>query len=907
MHMKQPNKPSKPQHAAAPASRRGKKKVNWKRELANAGKTSGKVVGRFFSVLLNVFLTILLVGLIVGCTVGCVFALYIKNNVDPTLDVDLYVSDQDLTTMLYYINEDGVAVELEQERLHGSENRLWVSFSDIPEVVWRAFVCIEDRRFFAHHGVDWLSTGKSALNYLLGSSTRGGSTITQQLVKNLTQEDEVRVQRKIQEIFRALDLEKKLSKEQILELYLNSVYLSRGCYGVQAASYKYFNKSVSELGLEEAACLASIIQSPSRYDPISNPDKNQQRRQEVYNRMLTEGAITQAEHDAVYYKELSLNVSDGETTQTAEKPNSWFKDALIDEVLADLQEEYQLPKSVAARMLYSEGLQIYTTVDPQLQSDLENIYLDLSGNVYAFPERLQSAAVVMRPNGEVVALVGGRGEKTISRGFNRATGAYRSPGSSIKPISVYAPALDRGLITYATAIDDTPVLFNGDDGKNPWPKNLPRGYGGLTTVNSAIERSVNTVAVRVLQMLTPEESFRFCTERAGLTSLTDHYVRADGSTMTDVSLAPLALGALTKGVTVEDMASAYTMLANNGIYSAGHLYTKVYDKDGKVLLDKTGESQVAISAQTASIMTKMLQNVAVNGTGKSITLKNKMDVAVKTGTAENDVDRWCVGYTPYYVCAVWSGYDEPKTIGTSRNPSTTAWDVIMTKMHERILQSGEVKKFSVASGVIEANFCLDSGQLCTDACMADLRGKRESRGWFTTATVPQEGCRTHVMVDWDSVTQAVACKDCPAENVRQVGLIRVTTRDFPLEITVSDAEYVYRPWQPADGITDSTTLPFFFANVPQGHYVGLTALTNHSASYNRYCIEHYVEHTEDQTEMQTQEQTELVSTTSEPQTEPPVTEPVTTAAEPMTTEPEPEPTQTAEDDTDAQTSAGEAA
>lgn len=880
------NQPKQPKKSAAAPSRKARrpavgKKVNWKKEFADAGKTSGRVAGRVLTTILNVFLTLLLIGLIVGTMVGCVFALYLKNNIDPSLDVDLYVSDQDLTTMLYYTNEDGVAVEMENERLHGSENRLWVGYSDIPQVVWRAFVCIEDRRFFSHHGVDWLSTGKSALNFLLGSSTRGGSTITQQLVKNLTQEDEVRVQRKIQEIFRALELEKKLSKEQILELYLNSVYLSRGCYGVQAASYKYFSKSVSELSLDEAACLASIIQSPSRYDPISKPENNKKRRQEVYNRMLSEGAITRAEYDEVYYKDLTLNVASvTEGAQTGEDVNSWFKDALIDEILQDLMDEYQLPKAVAARMLYSEGLQVYTTVDPQLQNTLEKIYLDLSGNVYAFPERLQSAAVLMRPNGEVAALVGGRGEKTISRGFNRATGAYRSPGSSIKPISVYAPALERGLITYGTAVDDTPVMFNGDDGKNPWPKNLPRGYNGLTTIHSAVERSVNTVAVRVLQMLTPEESFRFCKERAGMSSLTDHYERADGSVMTDMDLAPLALGALTTGVTVEDMASSYTMLANNGIYSKGHLYTKVYDKDGKLLLDKTTQSQVAVSAQTASIMTKMLQNVANYGTGKSITLRNKMDVAVKTGTAENDVDRWCVGYTPYYVCAVWSGYDEPKTIGTSRNPSVTAWDVIMTKVHESILQSGDVKSFEVASGVVQASFCADSGLLCTDACRADLRGNREQTGWFTAATVPQEGCKTHTLVKWDSVTKAVACRDCPESNVTEVGLIRVTTRDFPIEITVSDAEYVYRPWSVKDGITDSKTLPFFFANVTQGRFVGLTALTNHSASYNRYCMEHYVEHGPEE---------ETTTEPPEPETTPaPEPEPETTPAPEPEPEPEPE-------------------
>lgn len=861
-----------------------KKPVQWGKEVASAGKTTGRVFLKILTVIVNVILTVLLVGMIVGVIVGSVFLLYVKNEIDPTLDVDVFVSDQDLTTMIYYTDEDGNAIELEDERLHGSENRLWVSSADIPKIVKDAFVSIEDRRFYSHQGVDWLSTGRSALEYLTGSSTRGGSTITQQLVKNLTQEDEVRVQRKIQEITRALYLEKHLSKDEILTLYLNSVYLSRGCYGVQAASYKYFSKSVSELNLDEAACLASIIQSPSYYDPVSHPDHNQRRRQEVYNKMLEEGKITQAEHDEVYYKELSLKVSQ-ESGAVASSTNSWFKDALINEVLNDLMEKYEIPRTVAARMLYSEGLQIYTTMDPTMQKQIEQIYLEDENFPAVTGTPLESAMVIMDYDGGVKALVGGRGEKTLSLAYNRATQAYRSPGSSIKPVSVYAPALDRGLITYGSVFDDVPIEFH--DNNNPWPKNLPRAYNGLTTVNSALERSVNTVAVRILQRLTPEESFKFCREKAGLSGLTERYECVDGSIKSDVALAPLALGALTVGVTVEDMASAYTMLANDGIRSEGHLYTVIYDHDGKVLIDKAAEniSHIAISAQTSFIMTKMMQNVASNGTGKSITLQNSINVAVKTGTAENDVDRWCVGYTPYYICSCWVGYDEPKAINTAANPAVRLFDVAMTKVHEKILTSGEpVKTFKTSmNGVVKATFCMDSGKLFTDTCAKDLRGNRIMEGWFTTGTVPQESCDVHVDVMWDKATQAVACEDCPEENLQEIALLRVTDREFPIELTVTDAEYTWRPWTPKDGLTDNPLLPFYYSLVPEGHYTGVSTVSR--GAYNRFCTEHYVEHPEEETTEG--ETTELTEETTKPDKPTPVpTEETTPAAEETEVPPE---------------------
>lgn len=856
-----------PRHAKAEENKKGRrgekvqKNVNWGSEVAKSGRIAGKVVMRILSYVLNAFLTLALIGMIVGVIVGGVFLLYIKNYIDPSIDVDVLSSNQGLTTKLYYTEEteDGTEniVEMEDQRLHGQENRLWVSYSDIPDHVIDAFVCVEDHRFWQHKGVDWLRTIKVTFGFLTGSSTQGASTITQQLIKNLTGEDEVRVERKIQEILRALELEKQKTKPEILEMYLNTVYLSEGCYGLQAASYKYFNKDVSELTLVEGAALASIIQAPTAYDPIINPENNQKRRNEaVLKRMYEEGKLTEAEYENACATELKLDV---QSVTVSNATNSWFTDQVIEDVISDLMETYGMSREVASLQVFSGGLEIYTTMDPFVQGTLEEIYKnDDDTTVFIKSTNVvqpESAMVVMDPTtGDVLGLVGGRGEKTESRIFNLATQAKRSPGSSIKPLTVYAPALDAGLITYASVFDDSPFRFNeyttssGTIAYSAWPKNNPRYYGGLTNINSAVERSVNTVAVRVLDLLGCQESYDFAKNKLGLSSLTDNYERADGTVLSDVDYAPLALGALTVGVSVEEMTSAYTMLANDGIYSAPRTYTKVLDRNGKVLLQKDVENSIVISEQTASLMTKMLQNVVKNGTAKNLSLQYSVDVAGKTGTADSNQDRWFIGYTPYYVAATWFGYRIPQDIGSyyGGSPANVLWDKVMTKLHQPIIEEAEsggepLKKFETAPGIVEATYCKDSGKLLTDACKADPRGSRAETGYFTSSTVPLEYCDVHVMVDYDTSTGAVACSGCPEGSVAQIGLIRVTDRDFPVEVAVADAQYVYRPWTPADGVTRSATLPFFWSLVPEGRFVGTSG--SGTRAVNSFCYEHYTEPT----------------------------------------------------------------
>ena len=518
-------------------------------------------------------------------------------------------------------------------------------------------------------------------------------------------------------------------------------------------------------------------------------------------------------------------------------------------------------------------------MDPFVQETLEDVFEDDSN----FP-RVSSAVkpecsmVVTDPKtGNILGLVGGRGNKSISRGFNIATMAKRSPGSSIKPLTVYAPALDAGLITYGTIVDDTPFMFNektnsaGTVKYTAYPANLPAVYKGLTTINSAVERSVNTIAMKVLDMYGTQNAYDF-SQRIGLTSITDRYERVDGSVLSDIDYAPLALGALTVGVSPREMTQAYSFLANDGIYTEARTYLKVLDKNKEVLLDNTPETAIVTSEQTASIMTKMLQNVVKNGTAKAVTLQKYVDVAGKTGTATDDYDRWFCGYTPYYVGACWFGYTELRTIGniSTVSPATKIWDIVMTRLHQPLIEQSQktgepLESFELASGVVTATYCVDSGKLVTDACRHDLRGTRIETGYFTMETAPTTACDVHVLVDYDKVTGAVACADCPPENITQVALVRVEDRDFPAQVTISDAQYVYREWEPEDGITDSTSEPFFAALIEADHYCGTSGVTTRAV--NSFCAEHYVEHTEE-TETETEDVTDTPAPESPEETPP---------------------------------------
>ena len=831
-----------------------KNETDWGNEVAHSVGLIGKVFGKIFSYILNILLTIVLVGLITGTIVGGVFAIYIQNYVEVDLEgFDYVATNQNMTTKIYYMNYSdrenriGVPVELEDQRIYGEQNRTWASYSALPKYLIDAFVSVEDKRFWQHGGVDWVRTSSAVFNWVLGGSSRyGGSTLTQQLIKNVTGEDDVTPQRKIQEILRALELEKEKDKSEILELYLNTIFLSQRAYGVQAAAHTYFGKDVSELTLIECAAIAAIPQYPTKYDPYQYPDNNANRRDSILELMLEQGRISQQEFDLSYKKELNLNMQAIETQ--AYGTNSWYKDLVIEDAIDLLIENLQCTREIASRMIYTQGLQIYTVMDPEIQNTLEEIFMD---NVRLLGEENSNigglidpecAMIIIHPyTGDILGVVGGRGEKVDNRIFNYATQGKRPPGSSIKPVSVYGPAIENNLITYGSAIDDVPFNF-GDDPANPvaWPKNYPPRYYGLTPVFDGVKRSVNTVAVRVLDKLTPQKSFDFMTNQLSI-DLLDVKELDNGKYLTDIAYAPLALGELTYGLSVEELTAAYAIFINKGVFNEPKSIIKILDSEGKVLIDNSGTGKVVISESTATIMTKLLQGVVEEGgTASRVTLKNTINVAGKTGTTGSDNDRWFVGYTPYYVTGLWFGYETPKSlVNVTSSISSIIWNNVMTEMHQKFIDAANnggapIKTFVDANNVITKEFCRDSGMMPGPACKMDLRGSRVVTGYFTHATAPTQTCNVHVVVDYDKDTGSIASPNC--ENVSQVSLVRVETRNFPIRVTVVDAEFTYRTLP--DGVKMSTVSnePFYMNVMPAGINPGFSET---ETPRNRYCKAHH--------------------------------------------------------------------
>lgn len=837
--------------------------VDWGDEIVNALKLVGRVSLRILGYIVNVLLTVLLIGILAGTIIVGAFLYYVSNYVDGDMtDFDTMLVDQDASTSIYYMNwtnrETGVGeeVEIDGQRLYASENRSIVSYNSVPKDLINAYVAIEDHRFWTHEGVDWIRTIRATVSYFTGSKDFGGaSTITQQVVKNVTQDDDVTIQRKAQEIVRALNLENEKSKEQIMEAYLNLVYSSRGCYGVQAAAYTYFGKDVKDLSLLECVAIAGITQAPSKYDPVSNPANNKVKRQSILKAMLKYGYINQEQYDDNYDADLVLNYQKGGDMQNSSATvMSWYTEAAYNEARDLIMESTGMSQALASQYIYTGGLKIVTAQNYEIQQALEAYYedennFDRVSNSGIQPE---SAMVIMDPkNGDVVALVGSRGKKTQNLISNLATQTVRSPGSSIKPLSVYAPALEYGLITYGSVVDDTPFNFGeevydeetgefiGYSRPDGYPNNYSNTYRGLTTIKYAVANSLNTVAIKVLDELTLDKSFDFVKNKLHIDSFIDNYERSDGTVLSDKDYSALALGGMNFGVTLLEMTAAYQIFPNKGVYNEPHIVLKITDKTGKVIVDRGTVSEVVISEQNATIMTKLLQNVVTYGTANKITLKNRVDTAGKTGTTTQDNDRWFVGYTPYYVAGVWFGYTMPQSLSAfsaSYSPAIKIWDGVMNIVQDFVEaeanESGEeIKNFSSAPGVIECRYCMDSGMLPTSACSCDPRGSRTEMGYFTMSTLPMESCDVHVMVDFD-VYGGVANSACTS--TKKYALLRVEDRDFPVPVTIFDAQYTYR--ELPDGVLpcQDEYRSFYDSMLGEGRYSGSSGDTH----FNRGCTIH---------------------------------------------------------------------
>ena len=712
---------------------------------AAAAAAIGRVIG-----------TLLLIGVITGAILVCFAAGYIKTVIIPQAHLEGdFVMNQ--TSTIYYMNS-GTGEYTEHLSLHGAENRKLVDFETLPEDLINATVAIEDETFWEHHGVNWKRTLYGVILMFTGQDIQGGSTITQQLIKNVTQYDDVTVKRKILEIFMALDFEKTYSKEQILEWYLNYIYLGDSCYGVATAAENYFGKDVSELSLAECASIIAITNNPTIYGPNSNirmtnedgvvttgRERNKQRQELVLWKMMDLGMIDQATYEAACNQELVF--TSGVDEEEPATVYNWYDEQVITDVINDLMDQYGYSERIASDMVFSGGLNIYACVDPDIQAVVEAVYSDRSNLALTSSsgQQIQSAIVIVDPDGNIVALAGALGEKTTNRGWNYASRSQRQPGSSIKPLSVYAPALEADLISPASVFDDYPVQVLGS---SAWPLNNPQTYRGLITVADALRVSSNPAAVRVLQMLGFENSFNFMQDKFHI-QLEDG-LEVNGEIKNDLGSSQLALGGLTNGVRVIDMATAYSVFPRNGLYLESRTYTKVTrildDGTEEVVLDNTGrEPEAVLSSKTVYYINDMLKDVVTGGSGATGTAAriSGMTVAGKTGSTNSNTDRWFVGYTPYYTAAVWVGYDTPERISASGNPAVTMWHKVMSQVHQGL----ENKDFPQAEGLVTVNVCRDSGLRATEACVNDPRGSRVQSVALFSEDVPEAECSRHVSVE----------------------------------------------------------------------------------------------------------------------------------------------------------------
>lgn len=652
-----------------------KRNMRIAKEVAEAG---AHTVGTVVSLALKIAGTVLLVGLTTLLVFACIFCIYCKTNYSTGLDVEYDEFSLALSSVIYTENRQTGALE-ELITLTGSEYRSWVDYDDIPDCVEKAVVSIEDQRFYKHRGVDWYRTSGAFVNMFLSmSNTFGGSTITQQLIKNIKHEDDVTVSRKFLEIFRALEYEKHHTKEEIIELYLNVIFFGHGCYGIGAASRYYFGKEVSELTLAEAACIVGITNNPSMYSPFIDRENNKKRQELILGKMLELEYISQAEYTAAVNQELVFDASEDVMNDTV---YTWFEEALRDDLIKDLAEMKNVSEGTAELLLLTGGYKIVATVDPKIQAIIDSVYGDPSNisGVSGSSQQAQSAIVVEDPyTGDIVGMSGGIGEKTGNLWWNRATSSRRQPGSSFKPIAAYGPAIEYAVVTPNTKIEDgADVKLNGTS----WMTlNFDYSYMGVITIETALKYSINTVAAQLVDKLTPAVSFEFVRSKAGISTLT----------IEDMDYAPMSIGALSYGVTVRDMTSAYTMFVNNGIRSKGRTYKYIYDNNDKLIYENTTEQVQAISEKTAYWMTYMMKQSASYGTGGVSDLVN-MPVAGKTGTTQDRFDRWFVGYTPYYVAACWVGYDNPARISYNGNPAATMWKKVMAQIHDGL----EYRSFNV--------------------------------------------------------------------------------------------------------------------------------------------------------------------------------------------------------------------
>lgn len=684
-----------------------------------APKTSVLSKSKLVRNIVACFLALVILGSI---CVGA-FLVYAFCFVDSSMDVDLDNLELNFTTTIY-AREANSTEFVEYQRLHGEDNRIWIEDENgnIPENLKLAFIAVEDKTFREHKGVNWKRTFSAFMNlfFKFYSSNQGGSTITQQLVKNLTMDNESGglegANRKIREIMRARELEEHYSKDTILECYLNTIAMGGGMYGVEVASNYYFDKSAKDLTLEECAALASIAKAPEDYRPDKQPEANKERRRTVLNLMLEQGLITEKEHKKAY--DANLKIAANKENLNEVEINSYFVDLLIEDVVKDLMAKYDYTESEAYNAFYTSGYKVYATVIPKIQDKLDETFTSSKYKIKnSDGDYLQASMTVMDYKGHVVGMVGGLGEKKKNLAFNRATSAVRQPGSTMKPMSAYAPAIENNIITYSTIVNDKETYY-GKWKPNNWYSDKYRGH---ITIEYALRISANTIPTMLVDQLTTQSSYNFLTQNLGLKHLTKE----------DINYSPLGMGGTNGGVTTLEEAAAYATFGNGGIYYEPVTYYKVTDQNDNTILTKESKYKVAMSASTSSVMNKLLQNVVYGsegtGAGMGSTVPN-MKIFAKTGTSNENSNSWFTGGTPYFVASTWCGFDEYKPLTSSQAyNSKLLWREVMSVAHKGL----KAKSFKFTDAVSK-KYCTTSGLLATPNCPST------ATGWYRNGKNPED-------------------------------------------------------------------------------------------------------------------------------------------------------------------------
>ncbi len=701
---------------------------NYKEKEAKSKSTkAASPVKTVLNSAVKVLLTVLLVCFIAGVIVCFNVLIYLVGLASQPSGIDLDARSLNLSSFVYVQNPKTEEFE-EYQILYGSENREWVEFDDMPPHLFDAIIAIEDKRFYEHNGVDWKRTGSAVLNLALkGDDSYGGSTITQQLIKNLTDDDEASINRKVREIIKALKVEQEYSKDEILEAYLNVVNFGGSCQGVQSAANRYFNKDISECSIAECAAIVGITQNPSAWDPFIYPENNQYRREVIINEMYAQEKITKEEYDAAMEESANMEFADpdeGNVDINSGDVQNWYQDELVYDLAADLAEYYNISEDAAIDKLYTEGYKIYSAMDKKAQKIIEEeaVNIDKSSD----PD-LQIAMSLIGLDGRVIATAGSSNKKDANLLHDRATMSFLQPGSSIKPVVAYPYALERNLINYSSLISDQPleswVYADGSNGPYNWYDYNHKN--GLMTVE-AIEWSSNCCAAQCIDMIGgPEVAHDHATTFLGFEHLNDE---------DRYSIASLSLGGMNGGVSVREMANAYTYIANGGQHFEPYTYYYVTDNRGNIILDNRDNLPVqAYSKDTATIMNRLL-NYNVNNCAHTQAWRAAVygwEICGKTGTTNDDYDSWFCGVSPYASLAVWTGFDDPAEIYDTGVAASTFSNVM-----SRYLEDKEYKDYDLSEGVIEAKYCTVTGKLAEKTC------KTKEIGYYTEDNMPSK-CKSH--------------------------------------------------------------------------------------------------------------------------------------------------------------------